>query len=86
MLKDNYTKTGVLFGAFLLANLVLTCLWHFIDGLELRGMLLGLVKVEFSQKTPSKPGDLHGTGSADFMTGLVTVSNCRNRPILLSFS
>ena len=50
MLKDNYTKTGVLFGAFLLANLVLTCLWHFIDGLELKGMLLGLVKVEFPQK------------------------------------
>ena len=83
MLKDNYTKTGVLFGAFLLANLVLTCLWHFIDGLELKGMLLGLVKVEFPQITQET---WHGARSADFMTGLVTVSNCRKRPILLSFS
>ena len=82
MLKDNYTKTGVLFGAFLL---VLTCLWHFIDGLELKGKLLGLVKVEFPLKK-SNQETWHGARSADFMTGLVTVSNCQNRPILLSFS
>ena len=86
MLKDNYTKNRGAFRCFLLANLVLTCLWHFIDGLELKGMLLALVKVEFPQKKNSKPGDLHGAGSADFMTGLVTVSNCQNRLILLSFT
>ena len=50
MLKDNYTKNRGVFRCFLLANLVLTSLWHFIDDLERKGMLLALVKVEFPKK------------------------------------